>query len=496
MEQALLDRFLDWERRLGAMRYAMRISEIGEVFGSPRAGAKKRREAAAVLAGEIFSLQTDPSMEDVLAELSLQPLTDELRRRVELHTKERSRLAGVPKDLFLAWRTALAESRAAWHEAKADADWEHYAPYLERLAARHLELYRYRTDRNVYDCMLAEHQTGWDRARYDAFFDALRARLVPLLRRVQDAEGIDDSFLHQPFDVEKQRAYMCTVTDYLGFTPDWGVIGESEHPLTSVIFAGDVRFTTKYRPNCVTDAVLSTVHESGHAWYFHNVDPELDGTILANSMEAGMQESQSRLFENHFGRSRAFWEANLPALQRMFPEQLGSVSLDVFVRALNASKPSAIRTEADMLTYPLHILIRYELEKALFSGAIQVQDLRDGWNELYRTVLGVAIKNDAEGILQDMHWPYAYFGYFPTYALGSAFAAQFDRAMRRQVDVDGCLAQGRFPELTDWLRRNIHRFGNLIPADEVLLRATGEPFCVSYYLEYLETLYTELYHLD
>lgn len=497
MEQTELERFLSWEKRVGALQYALRVINMDEIFGAPSSGARMRSESEAVLAGELFTLENEPAMQSIMQELLAQEPEPALRRRLELHRRQAERFARVPKQAYLAFRTALAESRGAWLQAKRDNDWPGYAPYLERLTARYLDLYPDDgSGVSAYDRMLDEHASGWNTGRYDAFFSAVRARLVPLLQRVAAAPQIDDAFLRRPYEEPRQRSYMRSIVRYLGFTPDWGKYGESEHPVTSGIFTGDVRFTTKYHDRSAADAVLSTVHECGHAWYFHNVDPAFDGTILAYAMEAAMQESQSRLCENHLGRSRAFWAANYPELQRTFPEQLSGISLDRFVRGLNVSRPTPIRTEADELTYPLHIMIRYELEKELFSGRLPVRALRDRWMEEYSRTLGVVPEDDAHGVLQDMHWPYAYFGYFPTYALGSAFAAQFFCAMRRALNVDALLAEGRYPEIMAWLGRNVHRYGALLTPDEVMLRATGEPFSAAYYLDYLANKYTTLYGLS
>ncbi len=242
-------------------------------------------------------------------------------------------------------------------------------------------------------------------------------------------------------------------------------------------------------------AILSTVHEVGHATYEHDIDPKYDGMILSNGVSSGMHESQSRLFENYLGRTLSFWKANYPILQKYFPKQLEGITVEQYVDAINASTPSLIRTEADELTYPMHILIRYEIEKGLFNGTIPVEKLNETWNKMYKEYLGVDVPNDRDGILQDVHWSDGSFGYFPTYALGSAFSAQFMKAMRKDIDVDELLENNKFDEIIAWLKEHIHQYGCRYTAEEIMLKATGEPFNPDYYLDYLEEKYTKLYNL-
>ena len=307
---------------------------------------------------------------------------------------------------------------------------------------------------------------------------------------------MDTSFLYKSYPIAKQREYMDEILKYIRFEPDWGYQNETEHPFTTWVCENDCRTTTKYLENNIIAAILSTVHEVGHATYEHDIDPKYDGMILSNGVSSGMHESQSRLMENYLGRTKAFWEYNYPKLQECFPEQLKDVSLDAFVDAINASSPSLIRTEADELTYPLHIMIRYEIEKRLFSGELSTENLDQTWNKMYEEYLGIHSENAKEGILQDVHWSETYFGYFPTYALGSAIAAQIVHTMRQQIDVDQLLRENRYDEIVKWLKENIHRYGCRYTANEILTKATGEPFNPKYYLDYLEEKYTKLYHLE
>ena len=259
--------------------------------------------------------------------------------------------------------------------------------------------------------------------------------------------------------------------------------------MPTFICKGDIRFTTKFRPYDPSQAILSTVHESGHAWFGHNVDPIYEGSIIGSSISAGFHESQSRLCENHPGRSRAFWEKIWPMFKEEFSEQLKDVSFDSYYKSINTIRPGLIRTESDEVTYPLHILIRYELEKDFMEGCLKASDLEDAWSDKYQEYLGVRPEKPSEGVLQDMHWPYAYFGYFPTYALGSAMAAQFFEAIEEELDPAELIKADRYTDIMSWLREHVHKYANRYPAEEILRMATGKDFDDSCYFRHLESRY-------
>ena len=286
--------------------------------------------------------------------------------------------------------------------------------------------------------------------------------------------------------LEELAEHYRQVLQLLGVTDSWCIVTESEHPLTSFVSKGDIRFTTKYRPKDPAQAILSTVHESGHAWFGHNIDPKYDGTIIGGSISAGLHESQSRLCENHMGRSRVFWTKVYPWLKEEFGQQFNNIGFDDFYKGLMRVRPSLIRTESDEVTYPIHIMIRYELEKEIFEGGLMAVDLLDAWADKYEEYLGLRPDKPSVGVLQDMHWPYAYFGYFPTYALGSAFAAQFYEAMSKDIDPEKLILEDRYTEIMAWLRDHVQKYANRYSADEVLRMATGEDFNDEYYLRHLE----------
>ena len=497
MREELLKEFNEWVMKLSAYQMALSLIGVDKLTLAPQGGAPYRDERTAVLAGEMFSLETDAHMVDVRRQLLKEELDADKRREIELMDKQIEHILVVPKDVFVAYTKLCAESYEVWHKAKQAEDYSIFEPMLKQVIEASKQMYSYRkSDAPMYDQMLDDYEPGMTMEKYDAFFDRIRERLVPLIRRVTEAQQIEDGFLRQSFSVEKQKDYMNRVIlPYLGFDHSWGYQNETEHPFTDIICENDIRVTTKYLENNVVSAILSTVHEVGHGYYGHDVAPEYDGTIFNYGISSGMHESQSRLLENYLGRTLPFWEANYPALQELFPEQLKDVTVEQFVDAINVGRPSLVRTEADELTYPLHILIRYEIEKGLFNGTVSTENLDRTWDETYEKYLGIKAPTAKAGILQDVHWAQGSFGYFPTYALGSAFSAQFMRAMRKDIDVDELLRTGHFRVIIDWLKEHIHRYGCRYNADEIMVMATGEPFNPDYYLDYLEEKYTKLYHL-
>ncbi len=491
--------FQDWQVQLDAYRMALTMIGLDANDRAPLQGADYRARRRGILVETYQRLRTDEAMYDLVCGLleEADRLPDpDLARELELTRQMMERERRISPADKADYDKALDLSQRMWLKYKSEADYAAFAPYLEPV----IEGYKAMTEKmggegSLYDRMLDLNQPGWNCRRYDHFFNAVRERIVPLLDEIMAAQPVREDFLHQPFPVEKQRKVMRKITDYLGFTPDWGKMGEGEHPLTTPVCAGDVRFTTKYREFQPVQAVFSTVHESGHAWHAHGLDPKYDGWETGISVSAGLAESQSRLCENHLGRSLTFWEVMLPVFKDAFPDQLKGVDAVTFYRAANAVRPSAIRTEADEVTYPLHIMIRYELEKEMMDGDLPAKDLEEAWNEKYRQYLGIVPADAAEGVLQDMHWPYAYFGYFPTYALGSAVAAQFFAAMERELDVAGLLRSHRYRELMTWLGQKVHRYGNRYPMEEIIRKATGEDFTGTYYIRWLEKKYKEIYRL-
>jgi carboxypeptidase Taq len=318
---------------------------------------------------------------------------------------------------------------------------------------------------------------------------------VALLEGIKHKPKPDDAFSKSIFPTDAQERFSRYVLEKMGYDFGAGRIDVSVHPFTITMGQNDVRITTHYYENDPLSALYSCIHEGGHAIYEQNIDPALIGTMLMTGASMGIHESQSRFYENLIGRSRAFWEFFYTEAQKEFP-QLYGVPLETFYKAVNAVKPSLIRIEADELTYSLHIIIRYELEKAIFDGGANVDELPAMWNAKYKEYMGVEPQNDGEGILQDTHWSGGDFGYFPSYALGNLYGAQFLHTMKKDMpDLEQRIASGDLMCVNDWLKEHVHRFGAVYLPEELIRKVTGEPLTAKYFIDYLNGKYRDAYGL-
>ena len=279
------------------------------------------------------------------------------------------------------------------------------------------------------------------------------------------------------------------------FDKNKGIMSESEHPFTNKMGPNDIRITVHYYENMVLSSIFSCIHETGHAMYEAQVDEKLEETFMASGASMALHESQSRFFENVVARSEAFWKKHFSKLQEVYSEELKGVKLEDFVKEVNKVEASYIRTEADELTYPLHIMLRYDIEKKLLDGSLSVKDAKDYWNKLFYEYFGIEVKNDSDGILQDIHWSMGSIGYFPTYALGSAYAAQFLNAMKKDLDFDKEVGSDNLKNINNWLKEHIHKYGASLYPKEIIKIATGEDFNPNYYVDYLINKYKKIYDI-
>ncbi|MBQ6559670.1 MAG: carboxypeptidase M32 [Erysipelotrichaceae bacterium] len=464
---------------------------------APKKGNAHRNKMMSIVQGEAFPIQTDPVLVEAINYLNGIPLDEKMTREISLAKKNLDEMLCFTKEEVMEYALVQMNANDAWLEAKQKKDYSIFEPHLLKL----IELTKQRTlkkkpDAKVYDTLLDDYQEGMNIKKYDAFFKTVKKELVPLIKKISKKQGfIDDSFIYKYYPIEKQERFSEDLNKYLGFDKSWGYMGVSEHPFTNAFSRNDVRITTNYDEHNVIGSIYSIIHETGHAFYEHQLDPAYDKLIELSGMSSGMHESQSRFLENYLGRRKTFFTKLYPKLQKLFPENLGDVSLEDFSRAANVSRCSLIRTDADELTYPIHILIRYEIEKMIFNDEIDLKDLSKIWNQKYKDYLGLDVPDDASGILQDIHWSLAYFGYFPTYALGSAIGAQIFHQMSKELDVDETLAKGDFKILTDYLKNHIQKYGNLYDYDRILQIVTGELFDPHYYTDYLKEKYQKLYEL-
>ena len=395
----------------------------------------------------------------------------------------------------MAYAQLTNKASDVWHKAKENNDFAAFQPLLEQLVDvnRRFASY-YDPDKAPYDALLNEYERGVDSVYLDRFFAVVRERLVPVIHAIGDREQPDDSFLHRHYPVESQRRFSDYLMDVLGLDRAHCTIGETEHPFTLEFNNKDVRITTHYNEDNMASSMYSVIHEGGHARYELNIADEVQYTCLSGGVSMGVHESQSRFYENIIGRSRPFIQAVFPKLQEFFPQQLCDVTEEQFYRAVNKAQPSLIRIEADELTYCLHIMVRYEIEKQLIGGTLAVKDVPETWNRLYKEYLGVDVPDDKHGCLQDSHWSGGSFGYFPSYALGSAYGAQMLRNMEKEIDVWGPVSRGDLSGVSGWLKERVHQFGGLLTPAEVVQNACGS-FDPTVYTDYLANKYSQLYGL-
>jgi carboxypeptidase Taq len=443
----------------------------------PGATAGRARQVG-VLAGIVHERETDPrflALVDGLGVMldELSPLQQVNVREIKWRLDRKRRLDTA----LVRERAALkSEAHAVWIRARREDDFNQLAPYLTRLVAIEQRVAA-AIDSSVpaYDVMLEGYERGATTVMLEQLFAELRGGLVPLIERVRivrQRRPIDASALRGDFPPETQRRFNHTVAEQLGFNFSVGRLDESVHPFTTEI-GDDVRITTRIDPHDLRYALFSTIHETGHALYEQGLQPGRRGTPLGTACSMGVHESQSRLWENLVARSRAFWCWLLPIAGAAFPG-LRDRSLVAVLLAANEARPSLIRTEADELTYNLHIMLRFELERALISGDLVVADLKAAWREQMQKYLGIAPDTDRDGVLQDVHWAEGLFGYFPTYCLGNIYAAQLYEAAQRQAGpFDEAFARGNFAPLLGWLRRRVHRHGQTWRASQLIARATG-----------------------
>lgn len=471
----------------------------------PPGGAGARAHVLAALAGAVHARSTDPALAALCVRLwrGRARLPPRRRRQVELARRAVRKARRIPADL--ARELALAESRGleTWREARRRRDWAAFAPSLEhmlRLKRRVARLAVAAGDTPpgsrtpLYDALLDDFEPGMTCARLDALLGALRDATRPLLARVRAARArVDTSPFTGRFEVEAQRAFAREVVQAMGLDLGRARLDLSTHPFCTGLSPGDVRMTGRFSPTDLRGGLFGVIHEAGHGLYEQGLDPARAREPAGGAASTALHESQSRLWENLVARGRPFWAHWLPRLKRHHP-QLRRVTLDGIWRAANAVQPTFIRVEADELTYNLHILLRYEIERDLVEGRQDVAGLPRRWNEGLRELLGIVPRHDGEGVLQDIHWAMGLVGYFPTYSLGNLYAAQFLQAARRDLrGLDARIARGQLAPLREWLRTEIHRHDQFLTAEQLVRRVTGRPLGVDACVEHLQRRVAEVY---
>ena len=488
-----------YQEKCAALEHAMSILYYDGVTTAPRGTAENRARTLAVLSEEEYRLSTSKETGELLSFLdeNKAELDEKEKREVELLVKSMNDRKKIPMDEYIAYETLIVEAEDVWHTAKEKSNFALFEPYLTKIFETNIRFAGYLApEKKPYDYWLNEYEDGLNTEICDNFFGALKKRIVPLIEKVRSLPQVDSGVLYGDFPAEKQRELSKYLMDTMGLDPLHVGLSETEHPFTTPLGSHlDERITTHYYTDYYASSMFSVIHEGGHALYDTGSDDDLAFTVLDGGVSMGIHESQSRFYENILGRSEAFLTFLYPKLTALFPSVGNYTPRDLF-RAANRVEPSLIRTEADEVTYPLHVMIRYELEKRVMAGELAVHDLPAEWNRLYKEYLGVEVPDDKHGVLQDSHWSGGSIGYFPSYALGSAYGAQFLRKMKAEgTDPDACLRTGDFAPINEWNRTHIWRFGSLYKPGELLDRVLGEPFDPNCYLDYLEAKVKNVYGL-
>jgi carboxypeptidase Taq len=489
--EALLDRVQRWN----AVGSASGVLGWDQQVMMPEGGTPARSKQLSALSSVHHDMVTADETGELLDELDDADLTDEQAAVVREVRREYERADAVPVELVEEISETGSEALQAWEEAKAEDDFDEFAPYLEK----HVELKREYAehidpDRDPYEVLFEEFEPCLSMERAESILAELREALVPMIEdiRESDVELAVDTF-EGTFPEDEQEALSRDALELVGYDFDRGRLDVSSHPFTSGN-QFDCRVTTRFDETDPLGAVGSTVHEFGHAQYNLGLPQEHFGTPLGTSRDLSVHESQSRLWENHVGRSEAFWREFLPVFQEHFPQTEEATVRDAYEAFNQVYEDNLIRVEADELTYHLHIVIRFEIERDLVRGDLDVEDVPGVWNDKYEEYLGIRPDTDSEGCLQDIHWSHGNFGYFPTYSLGSVMAAQLFEAAEAEIDdLDAKIAEGEFGDLRDWLGENVHRHGARYETNELVVRATGEDFSADAFLDYVDEKYGELY---
>ncbi|NKE37577.1 carboxypeptidase M32 [Natronococcus sp. JC468] len=484
-----------------------RIANVGNAAGvlrwdqevvMPEAGTPARAQQLSALSSISHELLTADETGDLLEELESAALDDGKRAVVREIRRQYDRETSVPRELVEEISETTANAHPTWKRAREDDDFEAFAPTLEKLVALKREYANHiDPDADPYAVLFADYEPYIDLETAERVLERLREELVPLIDAIQDADAdlATDTFAGE-FDDDDQEALARDVLDELGYDWERGRLDTAPHPFSSGT-QFDARVTTRFEEDDLLGSLTSTIHEFGHANYTLGLPDDEYGTPLGEARDLSVHESQSRLWENHVGRSRPFWERFLPTVADRFLGLEGATPEAAYEAANQVYDDNLIRVEADELTYHLHIVIRFEIERALIAGDLEVSEVPKVWNDKYEEYLGVRPETDAEGCLQDIHWSHGSFGYFPTYSLGSVLAAQLYAAAEDELgELDGDVRAGEFDDLNGWLRENVHRHGKHYTTPELIERATGAEFAADSFLEYATSKYGELYDLE
>ena len=485
-------------RKIADIQYASALLNWDQETYMPPKGAAFRAQQLSTLAGIGHELSVSDELGKLLNTLSKdESLSEKEKRNIKQSLKNYNDNKKYTTAFVQELSKTISETFQAWQKAKAENNFALYAPHLEKLVElKRKESKLLGTFDHPYDALLNQSEPGAKTADLEALFADVRNQLVSFVRQIAAKPQNPDSFMFSRYDKDKQWDIGLDLLKQMGYDFEGGRQDASSHPFTTNFSPEDVRVTTRINENDLNEMIWSCIHEGGHALYEQGLPVSEYGLPSGEYVSLGIHESQSRLWENNVGRSLGYWKANYGKLQQAFPENLSKVGFEDFYKAMNIVKPSLIRTSADELTYHFHVLIRFEIEKALIEGSIEVKDLPGYWNKKYKEYLGIEVPDDARGVLQDIHWSHGSFGYFPTYSLGSFYASQFYSKAKEEVPgLEKEIEKGNMKPMLEWLREKVHRHGKFYSAEELCIHITGEKLNFRYFMDYARSKYTSLYHL-
>lgn len=498
LEQKLVE-FKEYIKTMEITKQAIDLIYWDKLVCMPKKAVEGRAEVIGLLSEQLFNQQTSKEMREFLElfKENSDGLSQVDKAMIKRLDKEYNETKKIPVERYKEFVILTSKSEAAWEEAKDKNDFNIFKPYLSKVVNFQKEFVGYWGYKDhKYNTLLDKYEEGITVEVLDKVFGDLRDALVEVLNRIKNSKiTINSDLLSSSYDKEKQKELSLYTLKLIGFDMEAGRLDESTHPFTTNFTNKDVRLTTHYYEQDLLSALFSTIHEGGHGIYEQNISDDLQNTWLSTGASMGIHESQSRFYENIIGRSEEFLRYLYPKFKELF-KNFDKIDFNEFYKVVNKVEPSLIRTEADELTYSLHVIIRYEIEKALFNDEITVEELPEVWKKKYKEYLGVEPDTDSLGVLQDMHWSDGSFGYFPSYALGNLYGAQIFNTMKKDIpDVYELIAKGDIISITKWLKDNVHKYGSLYSPKELILKVTGEELNSQYFIDYLEEKYSKLYSI-
>ncbi len=478
-------------------RYASAIISFDEATICPKKDKRRSNEVSNFFQKNVLDIVSSDeyflNLKELLGYDNLDIIT---KKKIKKEYEELEKIRKVPKKLLYDEYDMISNATLSWEEAKESLDFNEFESNLDKLVSMEKERIKYLEDKyKGYDVLLDEMEDDFTQKDYDNFFDLLEKELKPLLDQIlKMPKKYNENIKNIKFDIDNQKKLTKIICNLMGYNNEVGVVGETIHPFTNGINSNDVRTTTRYDESLLFSNLYSIMHEVGHAIYELQVDPIYSETSLAGGASCALHESQSRFFENIIGRSYEFVSFLYPILKDLYKDELKDYSFEDIYYYINDVSNQFIRTEADELSYPFHIIIRYKIEKMLFNGTLDAKDIEKKYNELFEYYFNVTPKNKNEGCYQDIHWTSG-FGYFPTYALGSAISCQLLHYMKKDIDVFALAKEGNFSPIKEWLKEHVHKYGASLKNKEIIKLATNEEFNPKYYVEYLKNKFKKIYDL-